>query len=69
LIQDLAKLRVMAHIQPWMTSIFPNRECYRMAKTSLRTLNDHRPIDAMAEDGGLDLILHVIGRIPWGIPS
>jgi putative toxin-antitoxin system antitoxin component (TIGR02293 family) len=32
-------------------------------------LEDRRPIDVMAEDGGLDRVLETIGRMSWGIPA
>jgi uncharacterized protein (DUF2384 family) len=31
-------------------------------------LEDRRPVDVMAEDGGLDRVLETIGRMSWGIP-
>ena len=32
-------------------------------------LEDRRPVDLMAEDGGLDRVLEMIGRMSWGIPA
>jgi putative toxin-antitoxin system antitoxin component (TIGR02293 family) len=32
-------------------------------------LEDRRPVDLMAEDGGLDRVLETIGRMSWGIPA
>jgi putative toxin-antitoxin system antitoxin component (TIGR02293 family) len=32
-------------------------------------LEDRRPVDLMAEDGGLDRVLEAIGRMSWGIPA
>ena len=32
-------------------------------------LEDRRPVDVMAEDGGLDRVLAAIGRMSWGIPT
>jgi putative toxin-antitoxin system antitoxin component (TIGR02293 family) len=32
-------------------------------------LEGRRPIDLMAEDGGLDRVLETIGRMSWGIPA
>ena len=32
-------------------------------------LDDRRPMDLMAEDGGLDRVLETIGRMSWGIPA
>jgi putative toxin-antitoxin system antitoxin component (TIGR02293 family) len=35
----------------------------------LPVLQGRRPVDVMAEDGGLDRVLDVIGRMSWGIPA
>jgi len=32
-------------------------------------LQDRRPRDVMAEDGGLDRVLEVVGRMSWGTPD
>ncbi len=32
-------------------------------------LEERRPVDVMAEDGGLDRVLETIGRMSWGIPT
>ena len=32
-------------------------------------LDNRPPVDVMAEDGGLDRVLDVIGRMSWGIPA
>jgi uncharacterized protein (DUF2384 family) len=32
-------------------------------------LEDRRPVDLMAEDGGLERVLEAIGRMIWGIPA
>jgi len=32
-------------------------------------LEDRRPVELMAEDGGLDRVLESIGRMSWGIPA
>ena len=32
-------------------------------------LENRRPVDVMVEDGGLDRVLDVIGRMSWGIPG
>jgi len=32
-------------------------------------LEDRRPVDLMAEGGGLDRVLEAIGRMSWGIPA
>ena len=32
-------------------------------------LESRRPLDVMAEDGGLDRVLDVVGRMSWGIPA
>jgi len=32
-------------------------------------LEGRRPVELMAEDGGLDRVLEAIGRMSWGIPA
>jgi len=32
-------------------------------------LEGRRPVDVMEEDGGLDRVLDVVGRMSWGIPA
>ncbi|MBV8903624.1 MAG: DUF2384 domain-containing protein [Acidobacteriia bacterium] len=32
-------------------------------------LENRRPVDVMAEEGGLDRIREVVGRMSWGIPG
>ncbi len=32
-------------------------------------LGGRPPVEIMAEDGGLDKVLHTIGRMAWGIPG
>src|SRR5207245_679201 len=38
-------------------------------ESSVPVLGYRRPVDIMAEDGGLDRVLDVVGRMSWGIPS
>jgi putative toxin-antitoxin system antitoxin component (TIGR02293 family) len=32
-------------------------------------LENRRPVEVMEEDGGLDRVLEVVGRMSWGIPT
>jgi putative toxin-antitoxin system antitoxin component (TIGR02293 family) len=38
-------------------------------ESAVPVLGYRRPVDVMAEDGGLDRVLDVVGRMSWGIPS
>lgn len=38
-------------------------------KHPVPVLENRRPLDVMAEDGGLDRVLEVVGRMSWGIPG
>jgi putative toxin-antitoxin system antitoxin component (TIGR02293 family) len=37
--------------------------------SSMPALGDKRPLDVMAEDGGLDRVLDTVARMSWGIPA
>ena len=38
-------------------------------KHPVPVLENRRPVDVMADDGGLDRVLEVVGRMSWGIPG
>ena len=38
-------------------------------KHPVPALENRRPVEIMAEDGGLDRVLEAVGRMSWGIPS
>ena len=52
-----------------LTRIFTSENAVRWLKTPLPALQSRRPVDVMAEDGGLDRVLDVVGRMSWGIPA
>lgn len=54
--QELTGLFTAEHAIYWLTHPVP-------------ALEDRRPLDLMAEDGGLDRVLEAIGRMSWGIPT
>jgi len=38
-------------------------------RSEVPVLGYRAPLDVMAEDGGLDRVLDVVGRMSWGIPG
>jgi putative toxin-antitoxin system antitoxin component (TIGR02293 family) len=38
-------------------------------QSTVPVLGNRRPLDVMAEDGGLDRVLDTLARMSWGIPS
>jgi putative toxin-antitoxin system antitoxin component (TIGR02293 family) len=65
-IQREAKLR---RIWRELTTIFTPENAAAWLKNPVPALENRSPVDIMAEDGGLDRVLDVIGRMTWGIPS
>lgn len=54
--RELARLFTTDNAIYWLTHPVP-------------ALEDRRPVEVMAEDGGLDRVLETIGRMSWGIPT
>ncbi|HSU62117.1 MAG TPA: antitoxin Xre/MbcA/ParS toxin-binding domain-containing protein [Bryobacteraceae bacterium] len=52
-----------------LTALFSPENAIVWLKCPLPVLENRRPIEVMAEDGGLDRVLGVIGRMSWGIPA
>jgi putative toxin-antitoxin system antitoxin component (TIGR02293 family) len=52
-----------------LVELFTPENAIHWLKHPAPVLESRRPIDVMAEDGGLDRVLEVIGRMSWGIPS
>jgi putative toxin-antitoxin system antitoxin component (TIGR02293 family) len=52
-----------------LLEIFTAENAVRWLVTPLPVLRSRRPVEVMAEDGGLDRVLETIGRMSWGIPS
>lgn len=65
-IQREAKLR---RIWRELTALFTPENAIAWLKNPVPVLDNRTPVDVMAEDGGLDRVLDVIGRMTWGIPS
>jgi uncharacterized protein (DUF2384 family) len=45
------------------------RECNFLVEHPVPVLDNRMPVEVMAEDGGLDRVLDVVGRMSWGIPA
>lgn len=52
-----------------LLKLFEAENAVLWLKTPLPVLEHRRPLDVMAEDGGLDRVLAVVGRMSWGIPA
>ncbi len=52
-----------------LTELFTVENAVHWLKQPLPVLENRRPLDVMADDGGLDRVLDVIGRMSWGIPA
>jgi putative toxin-antitoxin system antitoxin component (TIGR02293 family) len=52
-----------------LTALFTTENAIYWLKHPVPVLENRRPIEVMAEDGGLDRVLDVVGRMSWGIPA
>ena len=52
-----------------LLEIFTSENAIYWLKHSVPVLENRRPVDVMTEDGGLDRVLDVVGRMSWGLPA
>jgi putative toxin-antitoxin system antitoxin component (TIGR02293 family) len=52
-----------------LISLFTPENAIYWLKHPVPVLENRRPVEVMAEDGGLDRVLEMIGRMSWGIPG
>ena len=52
-----------------LTGLFTTENAIYWLHHPVPVLEDRRPVEIMAEDGGLDRVLEVVGRMSWGIPA
>jgi putative toxin-antitoxin system antitoxin component (TIGR02293 family) len=52
-----------------LTGLFTSEDALYWLKHPVPVLENRVPIEVMAEDGGLDRVLEVVGRMSWGIPA
>lgn len=52
-----------------LTGLFNTEDAVYWLTHPVPALENRRPVDLMAEDGGLDRVLEGIGRMSWGIPA
>jgi putative toxin-antitoxin system antitoxin component (TIGR02293 family) len=52
-----------------LIGLFTPENAIYWLKHPVPVLENRRPLDVMAEDGGLDRVGEVVGRMSWGIPS
>lgn len=52
-----------------LTGVFTPGNAASWLKNPVPVLEGRSPVDVMAEDGGLDRVLDVVGRMTWGIPG
>ncbi len=61
--------RKLHEIWKHLLKIYTPENASRWLHASVPALGGRRPIDIMAEDGGLDRVLDTIARMSWGIPA
>jgi len=52
-----------------LTGLFAVENAIYWLKHPVPVLENRRPVEVMSEDGGLDRVLEVVGRMAWGIPT
>ena len=52
-----------------LLALFPSANAVYWLTHPVPVLEDRKPIEVMAADGGLDRVLEVVGRMSWGIPT
>ena len=52
-----------------LTRLFTPENAVYWLEHPVPVLENRRPVDVMAEDGGLDRVRDVVGRMSWGIPA
>lgn len=52
-----------------LTGLFTTGNALSWLQHPVPALENRRPLDVMAEDGGLDRVLDTVGRMSWGIPA
>ncbi|HXM41296.1 MAG TPA: MbcA/ParS/Xre antitoxin family protein [Bryobacteraceae bacterium] len=66
---DVQREEKLHRIWRELTALFTTESAIHWMTHPVPALEDRRPIDLMAEDGGLDRVLEAIGRMSWGIPA
>ena len=64
--QRTAKLH---QIWSQLLDLYTPENAEKWLRSSVPALGSRRPLDVMAEDGGLDRVLDTLARMSWGIPS
>jgi putative toxin-antitoxin system antitoxin component (TIGR02293 family) len=52
-----------------LTRLFTTENAVYWLEHPVPVLENRRPVDVMAEEGGLDRVRDVVGRMSWGIPA
>ena len=52
-----------------LITLFTPENAVSWLRRPIPVLDNRPPVEVMAEDGGLDRVLEVIGRMSWGIPA
>ncbi len=52
-----------------LTELFTPENAIYWLRHPVPALENRRPVEVMADDGGLDRVLEVTGRMSWGIPT
>ncbi len=59
----------LARIWHELVYLFTPENAIHWLRHPVPALENRRPVEVMAEDGGLDRVLEVVGRMGWGIPT
>ena len=51
-----------------LIALFSTEDAIHWLTHTVPALEYRRPVELMAEDGGLDRVLEAIGRMTWGLP-
>jgi putative toxin-antitoxin system antitoxin component (TIGR02293 family) len=66
---EAQRARKLEDIWRELTGLFTPQNAIYWLKHPVPALENRRPIDVMTEDGGLDRVRDVVGRMSWGIPA
>jgi putative toxin-antitoxin system antitoxin component (TIGR02293 family) len=52
-----------------LIGLFTPENAVYWLKHPVPVLENRRPVEVMTEDGGLDRVIEVVGRMSWGVPA
>jgi putative toxin-antitoxin system antitoxin component (TIGR02293 family) len=66
---DAQRQEKLVRIWRELHEIFTDENARRWLELPNPVLDERPPLEVMSDDGGLDRVLQVIGRMAWGIPA